>query len=123
MQHRTYDVRVRRRRGRWVASVPELPADAPRVTTDLLGNVAPDMIAALSGYLGVHETLISVQVPHPVRPARRRWRDRVTMGVLQIGGSAIALTGVYHAVGAAATLITGGIGVVAAAALKEAGRL
>jgi hypothetical protein len=123
MEAKTYDVQLRRHRGRWEASVPALPRDAPRVVAAGLGNVAPDMIVELSSYLGVDPSTLSVRVPHPVRPVRRRLRERATHGVVQLAGAVVGLIGLYVAAGPAATLIASGVGVAAVATGKEAGWL
>lgn len=123
MDRITYDVQVRRRKGKWVASVPALPADAPKIVTSALGNVAADLIVELSEYLGVPATQVEVRVPTPARPTRAPLRDRITHGAVQLAGGGTLLGGVYLAAGAAATLIAAGIGVVAVATGKEAGWL
>lgn len=123
MQEKTYNVQLKRRKGRWVATVPDLPADAPTITTSALGNLSADMTVELAEYLGVHESMLNVRVPHPVRPERPRLRDRVTHGAVQLTGGGVLLSGVYLAAGAAATLIAAGIGIAAVATGKEAGWL
>lgn len=119
----TYDVQVKRRRGQWVASVPALPSDAPKIKTHALGNVAADMIVELAEYLGVPATQIEVRVPHPRKTTRRSLRDRFTHGAVQLVGGGVLLSGVYLAGGATATLITAGVGIAAVATGKEAGWL
>jgi hypothetical protein len=119
----TYDVQVRRRRGRWVASVPALPGDAPKINTSALGNVAADMIEALAEYLGVPATQIDVRVPHPRKATRTPLRTRVTHGAVQLAGGGVALAGLYAWAGTAATLLAAGIGIAAVATGKEAGWL
>lgn len=123
MEERTYDVRVRRRRGRWAVSVPELPRDAPVVEVTKLANADAEMITELSAYLGVHPSTLSVRVPHPVKPKRERARPRLTHGLAQLAGAGVLLGGVYTGAGVAATLIAAGIGTVAVSAAKEAGWL
>lgn len=119
----TYDVQVRRRKGKWIATVPALPDDAPRIVTSALGDVAAEMITELAEYLGVPATQLDVRVPHPVKVPRPRLRDRVTHGAVQLTGGGVLLSGVYLAAGGAATLIAAGIGIAAVATGKEAGWL
>jgi hypothetical protein len=119
----TYDVQVKRRRGRWVATVPALPGDAPKIETRVLSNVAADMIVEIAEYLGVPPTQIDVRVPHPGKRVRRPLRERVTHGAVQLMGGAVALSGLYAWAGVEATLIAAGIGIAAVATGKEAGWL
>lgn len=123
MDGKTYDVRLRRRKGRWLADVPELPADAPVLNVSALGDVAAEMITELSLYLGVPASMIDVRVPHPTRRTRVPLRQRLTHGVVQAAGGTAVLSGVYLAAGLAATLITAGVGIAAVATGKEAGWL
>lgn len=119
MQQMIYRTRVRRRRGRWRVSVPALPRDAPVVVTCELGNAAPLLIERLAEYLGVSVSLVEVVIEQP-RPVRRR---RATATHAQLAGALAALTGLYVLAGVAVTLITAGVVVVVAAALRESGRI
>lgn len=123
MDRVTYNVQLKRRKGAWVASVPELPGDSPRVRTRLLGNVAAEMITELAEYLGVPATQVEVRVSSPGKSPRRKLRERVTAGAVQLFGGGVLLSGVYLAAGEAATLIAAGIGIAAVATGKEAGWL
>lgn len=123
MDARKYEARVRRRRGAWEVSAPELPADAPVVRVAQLGNAAAELIEALSEYLGVDPSSLAVTVPHPVKRGRAPLRSRLSAGAAQLAGAGVLLTGVYAAAGAAATLIAAGVSVVAVATGKEAGWL
>jgi hypothetical protein len=123
MDANTYKTRIKRSRGMWLVSVPALPSDAPVIRTRKLGNAAPEMIVALAAYLGVHESTISVDVAHPVRPERRSLRSRVTATTVQLAGGAGALSGVYLAAGLAVTLMTAGLITVALGVLRESGRI
>lgn len=121
MQEHHYKAQLKRRRGRWIAYVPELPGDSPRVELDRLDNVEIEVIVQVAGYLGVNPSLVGVRVDHPVRAPRKPWRERLSMGAVQLGGAVGALGGLYLAAGAAATLIAAGVATVAAATGKEAG--
>lgn len=123
MDAKTYDARVRRRRGVWEVRAPGLPADAPVVRVAQLDNAAPELIEALAGYLGVDPSTLAVRVPHPVRTPRVPLRARLSAGAAQLTGGGVLLAGIYTAGGAAATLIAAGVGVVAVATGKEAGWL
>lgn len=121
MQEHEYRVAIRRRRGRWVAWIPELPADSPRVELDRLDNVEIEVITRVAGYLGVNPGLVGVTARHPTRPPRVPLHRKISMGTVQLGGAVGVLGGLYLAAGAAATLIAAGIATVAAATGKEAG--
>ncbi len=123
MERHHYSTRVVRRRGKWRVTVPDLPADAPKVDTDHLGHAAPELIMSVAQYLGVNPTLVEVTVDLPARPARRTWRDRVTHTAVQVWGGSVALSGVYLAAGLAATLIASGVVLAALGVLKESGRI
>jgi hypothetical protein len=119
----TYKTRVRRKRGRWHVSVPSLPSDAPVIVTDHLANAEVLMIEQLSHYLGCSMTGLSVEVRHPVRPARRTLSQRLTAATVQAWGGVVALSGVYLAAGLAATLIVSGVVLAALGVLRESGRI
>lgn len=123
MDRVTYDVQLKRRKGAWVASVPGLPSDSPRVRTRLLANVAAEMITELAEYLGVPATQVEVRVPSPGKSPRRKLRERITHGAVQLVGGAVALSGLYAWAGADATLLAAGIAIAAVATGKEAGWL
>jgi hypothetical protein len=119
VQQQTYRIRTRRRRGKWILSAPELPADAPHVRIKNLGNGAPLMIEAIAGYLGLPMTMIEVEV----EPPRRRRARGVTPSAVQVLGGVACLTGVYLAAGLAVTLIAAGAVLAALGVLRESGRI
>jgi hypothetical protein len=123
MDEVTYRTQVRRKRGKWHVSVPALPADAPVVVTDKLGNAAPLLIMDVADYLGVSPNVVSVTVEQPRRVKRRTLRERVTASTVQLGGGAAVLAGVYLTAGAGITLITAGVVGAALSALRESGRI
>lgn len=119
----TYKTRVKRSRGKWRVSVPELPSDAPVLRVTKLENASIMMCEAVGNYLGVSMQVVNVIVEHPTRPARKSLRARVTATAAQVYGGVGALAGVYLAAGLAATLIAAGIGVTALATLREMGKI
>jgi len=123
VREREYEIEIKRRRGRWVAYAPDLPADSPRVELEKLNNVDIQMIVEIAAYLGVNPALVAVKSAHPTRPPRVPLWQRSPLGFAQLVGGAVALGGLYTAAGVAATLIAAGISVVAVAAGKEAGWL
>lgn len=123
MREITYRTRVRRKRGRWLVSVPDLPADAPVIVTDKLANADVLMIEQLAHYLGCSVNMLSVEVKHPVAAPRKSLRSRVTSSSVQAWGALATLSGVYLAAGLAATLIVSGVVVTALGILKESGRI
>jgi hypothetical protein len=119
MDYHVYRTRVRRRRdGRWRVTVPELPG-APGVTVRKLDNAPAELIEQLSGYLGVHESVIGIA---PVRPAPRR-RPRISATLVQAFGGATCLSGVFLAAGPPATLIAAGAALATLGVLRESGRI
>lgn len=120
MEHRTYRLAVRRHRGQWRASVPELAGrDAPRFTVRKLDNLAPEAIGGIAGYLGVSPAVVDVDLTHPVKPTRKL----PLPSLAQVAGGVVALSGVYLLAGVAATLLVAGVVVAALGVLRESGRI
>lgn len=118
-----YATKVTRRRGKWHVSVPALPADAPVIVTEQLGNAAPLLISEVAEYLGVSVSIIDVTVEAPKRKPRARLRDRVTATLVQASGGAGAVAGLYLLAGSAVTLTVASVAAVVLGALREAGKV
>lgn len=103
--------------------MPDLPRDAPVLDVKGLDSAAILMIEKLAAYLGVSMQSISVNIDHPVRPAKRSFRSRLSAVTVQALGGVGALAGVYLAAGITATLLTASIASIVLGVLRESGRI
>ena len=120
MEYQTFRLTVRRRRGAWVATAPELPGrDAPTFTVGKLANLPSEAVVGIAEYLGVHDTAVGVHVEPP-----RRGRRKLPGALLsQVLGGLSSLGGVYLIGGAGASLLVTGVALAALGVLRESGRI
>lgn len=120
MEYRVYRLAVRRRRGQWHATAPELPGrDAPRFSSTKLANLPADATIGIARYLGVSEQQVGVRLEHPARPVRKLPGAQLAQAV----GGLAALGGVYALGGVPVTLLVAGVILAALGVLRESGRI
>ncbi len=120
MNHQTYRLDVRRRRGAWHATVPDLPGrDAPTFTSAKIGNLTGLAIQGVAAYLGVDTSVVDIEMRTPVRITRKRSLPTYA----QVFGAAVALSGAYLLGGLAVTLLVTGVAITALGVLREGGKI